>query len=223
MKNRDLKISFILNIIIVLFTIFATYSMFTGLHFTKGQDLVLEAGKLGMFQYFTVDSNLFMGIISLLFTYYEYLVLSNKKKEIPKFAYILKLMSTTSVVLTFLVVFLYLGPISKGGIMSMLQNANLFYHGIVPMLSIITFIFFEKTNKIIFKDTFLALLPMGIYGLFYLTNIIIHMENGKVSPFYDWYWFVQNGVWTIVIVLPVMFGFTYLIGFILYRINHIKK
>ena len=48
------------------------------------------------------------------------------------------------------------------------------------------------------------------------------MENGKVSPVYDWYWFVQNGVWTAIIVVPLMFLITYLITLILWKINKKK-
>ena len=136
--------------------------------------------------------------------------------------YILKLMATTAVGLTFFVVFAYLGPITKGGIMSMLRNSNFFLHLVIPVLSIITFIFFEKTDKIKLRHVFLGLVPTLVYAIFYLTNILIHMENHKVSPTYDWYWFVQNGVWTALIVAPIIILITYMISFILWKLNHKK-
>lgn len=48
-------------------------------------------------------------------------------------------------------------------------------------------------NNLKLKDTFLALTPVIVYALYYLTNVLIHIENHKVSPEYDWYWFVQDG------------------------------
>ena len=60
MKNKKIKISLVLNIIIVLFTIIACFMMFTGLKFSNGVEPVLETTKLGMFKFFTVDSNLLM-------------------------------------------------------------------------------------------------------------------------------------------------------------------
>ena len=178
---------------------------------------VLESNKLGMFRFFTVDSNMFMGIVSLIFIFKEIELL--KGKEIEKKYYILKLMSTTSVGLTFLVVFAYLGPITEYGIKSMVTNSNLFFHLLIPLISMINFVFFEKTDKLKLKDTKYGLIPMFIYALFYITNILIHMENGKVSTVYDWYWFVQNGIWTIVIVIPVIFSITYLISLIMWKLN----
>ena len=127
-------------------------------------------------------------------------------------------MSTTSVTLTFLVVFMYLGPISKDGIKSMLQNSNLFFHLIIPVLSIITFIKYEKTNLKL-KDTIYGIIPTITYALFYTTNVLIHTNNGKVSPIYDWYWFVQNGVKQAIIVLPLIILITYAISLTLYKLN----
>lgn len=207
------KKSLILNIVIVLLTIFASIIMFTGIKLTRGAAPLLETSKIGMFKFFTVDSNIFMGLISLLF-----IIKTLKNKEITKNMYILKLMSTTSVTLTFLVVFLYLGPISKDGIKSMLQNSNLFFHLIIPVLSIITFIKYEKTNLKL-KDTIYGIIPTIIYALFYTTNVLIHTNNGKVSPIYDWYWFVQNGVKQAIIVLPLIILITYAISLTLYKLN----
>lgn len=208
------KISLTLNIIITLLTIFASIIMFTGIKITHGAEPILETTKLGMFKFFTVDSNIFMGIIALLFV-----VLQIKNKKITKNMYRLKLMSTTSVGLTFLVVFTYLGPISKGGIISLLQNSNLFFHLIIPVLSIINFTIFERTNKLKIKDALYGMIPTILYAIFYITNLLLHVENGRVSPIYDWYWFVQNGIKTAIIVAPLMLIITYIISLTIWKLN----
>ena len=224
MRNKNkLKLSIIFNILIVLLTIIASIIMLTGFKFMHGSEPVLELSKLGMFKFFTVDSNVFMGIVSLSFLINEIKLLKGKIKDISKKMYIFKLMATTSVTITFLTVFLYLGPISKDGISSMLQNSNLFFHLIIPVLSIITFTLFEKTDKLKIKDSLFGLVPTLLYAFFYVTNIIIHMENGKVSPVYDWYWFVQNGVWTAFIVAPFMLLISYLTSLSLWKLNRVKS
>ena len=219
---KKIKISLILNIIIVIFTIFATVCMFTGFRFMYGPEVVLESSKLEMFKFFTVDSNIFMGIIALITAYYEFKIIKKDIKTMPKKIYLLKLMSTTAVGLTFIVVFTYLGPITEYGIKSMVMNSNLFFHLVTPVLSMITFMFFEKTDKLSSKDTFYGIIPMLLYAIYYVINIIINVENGKVSPIYDWYWFVQNGAWTIIVVLPIIILITYLISFILWKVNKEK-
>ena len=132
-------------------------------------------------------------------------------------------MSTVAVSLTFLVVFTYLGPISKNGIPSLLMNSNLFFHLIIPVLSILVFVIFERTDKIKFRYAIFGVLPSFLYGIYYLTNILVHMENGKVSVIYDWYWFVQNGIWTAAIVAPMILFATYVLSIIIWRLNTVKK
>ena len=222
MNKKYLKISLTLNILITLMTVAATIMMFTGFKFMHGYETTLESTKLGMLRFFTVQSNLFMGIVSLLFAIKEIELLKGKIKEIHIKYNIIKLMATTAVGLTCFTVFAYLGPISKGGTISLLMNSNLFFHCVIPIVSIITFIFFERTEKMKFRYSFYSLLPTLLYEMYYLINIIIHMENGKVSPIYDWYWFVQNGVWTAIIVGPLMLFITYIIGLLLWRINKRK-
>jgi hypothetical protein len=219
MNNKDIKTSIFMNIMIIVFTIFATFIMFTGIKFMHGYEIILESTKLGVFKFFTVQSNILIAIVSFIFLKNEIDILKGKKKEITTRNYILKLIGTTSVGLTFFIVFAYLGPISKEGIMSMLMNSNLFFHLIIPVMSIMTFVLFEKTNKISFKNTFYGLIPTAMYGFYYLINVLIHMENGKVSPIYDFYWFVQNGVWTAFIVVPIIFIITYLISLSMWKLN----
>ena len=219
MSKTKVKISLVLNFLIVIFTLFATIAMFTGFKFMHGYDVVLQSTKLGMLRFFTVQSNIFMAIIALVFAVLEIRFLKGKIIEIPTKAYVLKLMSTTAVGLTFLVVFAYLGPITEYGIIAMIMNSNLFFHLITPLLSIFTLVVFERTSKIKFKYTFWGILPTFLYAIYYMINIFIHMQDGKVSPVYDWYWFVQNGVWTAIIVVPLMLLITYIITLILWKIN----
>ena len=219
---NKIKISLILNITIVLMVMFASIIMFTGFKFMSGSDIVLESTSLGMFRFFTVDSNLFIGIISLIYIIYEVKLVKGKIKKLPSNLNIIKYIATVSVALTFTVVFLYLGPITKGGVILLLKNSNLFFHLLIPLLSIITLIFFDNVNNLKFCHTFYGLVPTFLYGVFYIGNILIHMENGKVLPKYDWYYFVQNGVWTAVIVIPIMLLITYIISLLLYKFSNKK-
>ena len=223
MNSNKIKISLGINIIIIILVIVASVMMFTGFRFMQGAEIVLESTKLGMLRFFTVESNLFMGVAACIFGIKEIKLIKGKIQEISKRSYILKLMATTGVGLTCFVVFAYLGPISTLGVSSLLKNSSLFFHLIIPVLSLLNFIIFEKTDKLKYKDKFYGLIPTLIYGCYYLINVLIHMENGQVSVDYDWYWFVQNGVWTAIIVVPIIFIITYIISLILWRLNKEKQ
>lgn len=220
--KSNYKVSLIINLIVVMLTIFASVMMFTGWKFMQGPEIILESTKLGIFRFFTVQSNLFMGMVSFVFAIKEILIIKGKNYQLTRKDYIWKMMATTSVGLTFIVVFFYLGPISKDGIISLLLNSNLFFHLIIPVLSIINFIVFEKNNLLKFKDIVYGIIPTVFYEVYYLINVLIHMENGKVAPKYDWYWFLQNGVWTGVIVVPLILLITYGISLLLWKLNRTK-
>ena len=74
---RKIKISLIINIIIVLFTVSSAIMMFTGFKFMPGKD-ILEISKIEMFKFYTVDSNLLMGLVSLIFLIDEIKLLKGK-------------------------------------------------------------------------------------------------------------------------------------------------
>ena len=187
----------------------ASIMMFTGLSFTN-HSLVLTIRGFAMFKLYTVDSNVLMGIVSSIFIYY--LV---KNKEIPRWLYSLKLLGTVGVALTFFTVVFYLAPTTKYGFLSMFLNANLFYHLLVPLLSMITFVCFEKTNTLDIKNVSFGMSSMVLYGIYYLANVFIHMENGHVSYLYDWYFFAQGGVLGCIIVFSIILVITFLISYFL--------
>lgn len=217
-----IKISAVLNLTITIFVIIATLFMMNGIYF-MGEETSLTESGIGLFKFFTVQSNILIGIIALIFLLAEIRVIKGKLKEIPTSLYIFKMVFTVGVVLTFLTTALYLAPYAEHGYFSMFKNSNLFFHFIVPVLSAITFVFFEKTDKIKFKYVCIGVVPMLLYGIFYTINILIHAENGKVLPVYDWYGFAAGGVVSIIIVFPVMLLITYLISLGLWKFNKLQR
>ena len=223
MNNKTIKISFYINLIIVMFTIFATMIMFTGYKFMNGYEIILESSNLSMLKFFTVDSNMLMGIVSFIFVIKEYKILNGEKVSITLYDYILKLVSTTAVALTFFIVFAYLGPISEHGILSMIMNSNLFFHLLIPVLSIIDFILYEKNDLIKFKYTLFGIIPTFIYGIYYFSQVIIFEK-----PAFDLYRFVvtygDDGLPTIhyekvAPAIIILLGGVTLLGFIFYFLN----
>ena len=221
MKKNKIIISVIINICIAITTLIMIILGYAGIKFTSGCESY-EATGMPIFKFFTVQSNMLMGIVALIFAIKEIQLLKGKITQIPIQHYIAKMAATTAVGLTFLVVFAYLGPVSKGGLLALLQNSNLFLHLIIPVVSILTFILFERTSIIKRKHTIYGLVSTVLYAIYYVINLSFHIENGKVSPVYDWYKFVQNGIWTVIIVLPMMLLVTYIITLIIWKINNIK-
>lgn len=222
-KDNKLKIAITLNIIIATIVVIALFLMYFNIKFMSGYDFTDSVQRNEMLKYFTIESNLFMAIMSVLFAIDEIKILKGKIKEISLTKYVFKLASTACVALTLTVVLVWLGPTTKGGLKALVMNSNLFFHLIIPLLSIIVFTIFEKTNKMSFKHTLYGLIPLAVYGLIYMPNIITHIHNGKVSAQYDYYNYFQKGVLIAVIAFTVQYIVMYLITVLLWKFNKKTK
>ena len=78
---KNIKVSLILNIIIVLFVTIGTIFMFNGIEFMSNTK-ILESTGFGAFKFYTVDSNVLVAIGSFILIINEILVLNNKKDKL---------------------------------------------------------------------------------------------------------------------------------------------
>ena len=204
-----------LNLVIFILVVSATIWMFSGL---KTGPLV--ENNISMLKFFTIDSNLLMGLIALIVGINEL-----KKENNSKFMYILKLVGTVQVTITMLVTVLYLTPttINQYGLFGMYYKSNLLFHLIVPILSILVFVLYERSSLINKKDTLYSLIPIGMYAIYYVYETLSHTINGIVEKGYDWYGFFVFGTKSVMIVLPLIMIFSYIISCVLWKINRKDK
>ena len=174
-----------------------------------------------MFRYFTVDSNILMGIAALVAAVDERAVISGKKSEVSTGTYIFKLVGTVGVRLTMLVTVFFLASraIPTTGFFSLFYYSNFLFHLASPVLSIVAFVFFEKSDRILFRHTFTGIVPMLCYAVYYIYEALTHIQDGAVIRGYDWYGFLFTGVKSAVIVIPLLFLITYGISAGLWRLN----
>jgi len=215
--NRRQKAAFIFNLLIFITSAFATISMFIGFQFMGGFKVLSSSGPAA-FKYFTVDSNVFAGIISLIYLIYMLTPAYKKSGKLPKPLQFLRLAATTGVTLTMMVTVFFLAPRSTTTYFAYFMNSNFFMHFFTPLLCIISFIFFEPT-EITFTQSISGIIPMVLYALFYIPNILLHLDNGKVNPSYDWYGFLFAGLNTIYFVIPLLLIITWIFSFCLWAFN----
>ena len=212
---KKVKISFILNLLTVLFVSIGTIFMFLGIKFMPDKTL-LETTKIEMFKFYTVDSNLFLGIVTFILCIYEYKLLKNKIYEIPKVVYVLKMMGVSAVAITFLVTLLFLAP--NYGFYAMYNNNNLFFHLVAPMLSFVSFIFYEKFDSK-YKYALFGVVPMVLYGIYYIAMILSHFDGKDSLMKYDFYGFLQGNINNIYVSLPLIFIIGYITTILLIFLN----
>ena len=202
-QNR--KCAFILNIAVIVFAVAGTVLML----FFRGDSEELLAEGIENYKYFTVLSNEICGIIAVVS-----LVQSLRGKPQPMLA---KLMAAAAVGLTFLVIIGFLGPLY--GLLKMYRGANFFFHLILPLTAMAEFVICpgdtaqpdrgrrledvgdEKSKydsravivPIPFWWTFLTMIPVAVYGAFYLGNCMIN-GIGKWPHTNDFYGFLNWGL-----------------------------
>ena len=173
-----------------------------------GEDQLLANGW-EMLKFFTVESNIFVGLASLIS-----LIFVLVDKYYPRWLCVLKYVATGTVTLTFLTVMFYLGPTL--GFKSMLQDANLFMHLITPILAIAHLFLLEPKipNMRFVNSSIVSVFPMFAYGVAYLFNVFVHDGYGNTK--YDWYYFGALGPGVGIAMFFVMLIGTYIIGVGLY-------
>ena len=179
-KTKISKTELILNLIIVIFAVIGIILMLT----SKAEEGALQSSGLENFKFYTVLTNVFCGIVALI-----YLICIFAKKDIRKMA-ALKLAAVCGVAITFAVVAFMFGPLY--GFLQFYKRGNLFFHLLLPVAAMTEFIL-VKRKKIPFKFTVYAAIPTLLYAIGYLLNILINGIGGAWPDTNDFYGFLNWG------------------------------
>ena len=172
--------------------------------------------SLPIWMTFTGLSNVFIGLICLTCAIYR---LVKKEVVLPKILFLIKIIALADITITFLTTALYLAP-SIGTIWWRLYiNNNIFNHFLTPLVAIVTFILFEGYVETDWKECFCSLIPLAMYGIFYVINVYTHLTpEGESSLTYDIYGFCRFGVFVLILFLigfaAISFGLTILYSFL---------
>ena len=158
---------------------------------------------LSSLKYFTIQSNLLSALVSAACVF---CLVRGGGRSMPDWLHGMRLVATTGVALTFVTVEAFLSP-ALYGYASMHAGANLWFHLVLPLLAIASFCVLEADRPMPVSWTFAAIVPMVLYGVGYLANIL---ANG--IPGNDWYGFTAWGMERIPIVFAVMVAVVWLIA-----------
>ena len=217
--GKDIKkilIAAIINGVIFVLVLVGWILMLLGV----GQGQLASLG-LGSLRYFTVLSNLYMGLIALIMAIYGFLSIINKKNLLPSWGMALSLSSVSSVSITFLVVIFFLAPLSAtngGSYFDMFQGPNLILHLFAPLLSIVNYLFFLNQTPLKKHCAFVSVIPVLAYGIFYIINFYVHWTDSLGN--YDWYSFLGDGApWRVCLLIVLFVIGSYGLGLLLWFLN----
>ena len=172
-------IDILLNAAIFVITLVIVVCFF----FRKDHKWDLKRGRFVM-RFFTAQSNVLCAVAALLFMFFPQ----------SQGAWLLKYIGTAAVTVTMLTVFLFLAPsIGKNWVSALLKGPDLFLHLITPLLALFSFCFLEKRGMD-FRMALLGMLPVLLYGPWYLYKIRFAPEGKRWDDFYG---FNKGGKWPI--------------------------
>ena len=179
----------------------------------KSTKVLVDRG-LRSIKYFTVQSNLFSGGVSVACVI-AYLALG---PVLPTWLLTLKLVATTAVMLTFIAVIAILVPTYD--VKFLYMGSNFWMHLVLPLLAAIDCCFLQPVGALPWQATLLSVIPTALYGVEYLRNLIVRgaKENGVV---YDFYHFLRWGKNKVPVVALVALASTWGLSVILHAASHL--
>jgi hypothetical protein len=157
---------------------------------------------ISFFMFYTEDSNLFALIVAILYVIYLL------KGNIPNWLKKLKYIATGGLLLTFLVVIFILSPSygPEGYYFMLLSGSMLYQHLLCPIISFISYFFFEPRIRLTNKDVIFAMLPTFVYA-----SIIIVLNILKiiVGP-YPFLMVYKQSIYMSILWLSIILGGIYI-------------
>ena len=161
-----------------------------GIIFTAQSSAFMGGGSV--FFFFTVQSNIFIIVMSLLFLVNDVMLLINKKSFVNQTLLLIKYVATVAITITFIVFFTMLAPLM--GVDYLLSFNNFSLHAIVPILAIIDFILFDTDINLTYKNSLLATIAPISYVVFVYIGAIFKLRYGE-NLYYPYFFldFEKNG------------------------------
>ena len=160
------------------------------------QSLINGSNK---FIYFTYISNLLVGLMALVNVPFLIGSIAKNKYCVPLAFSLLKFVLISMTTLTFFVVLFVIGPIE--GYPKSYSGRSFFTHLVVPLLSLVSYLFFEEKSKLKWKHSLIALIPFAAYSVAYAINVVL------LESWPDIYQINKQGLWYLFLIVFLIADF----------------
>ena len=189
-KNERIRfiIAFIINVIVFGLAVYCLISL-----------SISAANGNNRFIYFTNISNLFVGFLSIVNAILLLISITKNRSYIPTIFSLIKIVAISMTTLTFFTVLFVIGPID--GYQKNYSGRNFFTHLVVPLLSLVSYFFFEEKLQLEWKYSTFVLIPLIIYSIIYVINVVMF----KTWP--DIYQINKQGLWYLYLLTFLVMDF----------------
>ncbi len=185
-------------------------------------------GGASVFFFFTVQSNIFIMLMALIFLINEVMVLITNKSFINQTLLHIKYAATVAITVTFLVFFTMLAPLM--GVDYLLSFNNFSLHAIVPILAIVDFFLFDKDIQLTYKSSLLATISPICYAIFVYIGAIFKLEYSE-NLYYPYFFlnidtngfFFEKGTMGIIPWIIILLSFIIGLGCLFYLFMKLRQ
>ncbi len=167
-----------------------------------------------IFLYFTIQSNMWIGIIAIIGFIFLAVDMAYRRSSIHRWFNVMELVFTVSILITGIIFTTVLVPTMGQDAWSI---SNILTHLVVPILAITDFLFNKRHFSLRKGDIFYSLVPFGYYFLFSLLGFFLHWDfgSGNNYPYFFLNYTSPSGVFGFSNQLPYFMGSFYWIVLIL--------
>lgn len=145
----------------------------------------IDPNYCGEITHFTVQSNILILVVMVIFSLFDILSLLGKHFEIPKFLMRLKLVATTAITVTFVVFGIILTPVllMDGLSKVVLSYSSIVMHQVIPLIALLDWIFQETDDHFGYGNAPIAL-GFPVY-YFILTLVLANFSNVTYPTYFN--------------------------------------
>lgn len=189
-KNERIRfiIAFIINVIVFGLAVYCLISL-----------SISAANGNNRFIYFTNISNLFVGFLSIVNAILLLISITKNRSYIPTIFSLIKIVAISMTTLTFFTVLFVIGPID--GFIKSYSGRNFFTHLVIPLISLISYLFFEEKLHLEWRYSLFILIPFVIYSIVYVINVVF------MGTWSDLYHINKQGLWYLFLIAFIVSDF----------------
>lgn len=171
-----------------------------------------------MFQYYTLDSNVFLLLACAIQAWYEGGILLRRRLFVPSWVRMLKYLAVCTVMVTFFVVIFILVPMA-GGLAwlpySLFHGAMLYHHTLCPLLGVLSFLFLDRASLPDRRVTLWALAPTALYAA---VSIVLNALSVLHGP-YPFLYVHEQPVWMSALWCAVILALAWCLAFLVWKLS----
>ena len=165
---------------------------------------IIKGSPDNRFRYFTNLSTIMVGLIALPNAILLFLSAIKRKMLISTVFSVFKYVGLSMIALTFFTVLFFIAPLTS--YKEMYQNMRFITHLVIPLLVIVSYLFFEENVLFNWKLSLIGVVPSVIYTIVYGVNVPLL----KTWP--DIYKVNNNGLWFLFAFITIIFNVAISLG-----------